>query len=100
MTLYRSDGEVMTEQDWDVPHLKTLTVALNSRTIPDAEVEGRRDQFLWMVNAHHEPVEFSIPAGGHWEVALTSGEPNGLPGQGPPARLTLAGRSFALLHRE
>jgi len=42
---------------------KTLAVALDGRHIEDAEGDTTRDRFLLLVNAHHEPVDFTAPAG-------------------------------------
>ena len=78
MVLYRADGKQMKEEDWQVPHAKTLAISLDGRQIEDAEGENAPRRFLLLLNAHFEPVEFTIP-GRRWLVVLTSGEPDDTP---------------------
>ena len=63
MVLYRPDGQQMTEDDWEHPTSNALAVSLDGRQIEDAEGETSDDRFLLLLNAHHERVEFTIPAG-------------------------------------
>ena len=80
MVLYRADGKQMKEEDWLVPHARTLAVSLDGRQIEDAEGEMGRERFLLLLNAHFEPVQFTIPLGSSaWRVVLTSGEPDETP---------------------
>ena len=53
-----------------------------------------------MLNAHDQPVDFSIPGSGQWEVALVSGEVGDSPDRHDGNRIVLAGRSFALQRGE
>ena len=98
MVLYRADGKQMKEEDWQVPHAKTLAVSLDGRQIEDAEGEMGRERFLLLLNAHFEPVQFTIPLGGSaWQVVLTSGEPDETPPIQRGGVIEVADRSFLLL---
>jgi isoamylase len=97
MVLYRADGKQMKEEDWLVPHAKTLAVSLDGRQIEDAEGEKGRERFLLLLNAHFEPVKFTIPLGrSAWQVVLTSGEPDETPIERGGV-IEVADRSFLLL---
>ena len=55
------------------------------------------DRFLLLLNAHHEPVKFSIPPGpDSWDAVLTTGGPN-TPRITPKGTITLDARSLLLL---
>jgi isoamylase len=98
MVLYRADGEQMKEADWKVPHAKTLAVSLDGRHIEDAEGEKGSERFLLLLNAHFEPVKFTIPLGrNEWNVVLTSGEPDDTPSIQRGGTIEVADRSFLLL---
>ena len=98
MVLYRADGKQMKEEDWLVPHARTLAVSLDGRQIEDAEGERGRERFLLLLNAHFEPVQFTIPLGGSaWQVVLTSGEPDETPPIQRGGVIEVADRSFLLL---
>ena len=60
----RPDGREMTEEDWNAGHCKTLGVFLNGRGLTDVDVTGeplKDDSFYIVFNAHHEPIEFTLP---------------------------------------
>jgi isoamylase len=98
MVLYRADGQQMSEEDWQVPHAKTLAISLDGRQIEDAEGETDRARFLLLLNAHCEPVKFTIPVGRTtWQVVLTSVEPDDTPPVGDGGVIEVADRSFLLL---
>jgi isoamylase len=99
MVLYRPDGNEMAEEDWERPETNSLAVALDGRHIEDADGETSRDRYLLLLNAHWEPVQFTIPpGGGHWFTVLTSGEPAETPEIGRDRVVTLQARSLLLLH--
>ncbi len=59
------DGSEMTDEDWESGFAKSLGVYLNGYGIPDRDVRGQRivdDSFVLFFNAHHEPIEFTLPA--------------------------------------
>jgi glycogen operon protein len=99
MVLYRPDGVEMREEDWDHSSTNSLAVALDGRHIEDAEGETSRDRYLLLLNAHWEPLEFTIArGGGHWFTVLTSGDPGVEAGIGDDRKITVEARSLLLLH--
>jgi isoamylase len=104
---FRSDGRKMTKRDWQRGEARTLGVFLNGQEIPTRTPDGRPigdDSFLLLFNAHHEPVDFRLPArrlGLRWALELATGDPDGEPRILPPrATLTVQGRSLVLLRRD
>jgi isoamylase len=96
MVLYAPDGSKI--EDWETS-LNALAVALDGRTIADEQGETREEQFLLLLNAHHEPVEFTIPPGNSaWRVVLTSSDRD--PDVTPVQTVTTEARSLVLLHSE
>jgi isoamylase len=98
MVLYRADGQQMKESDWQVPHAKTLAISLDGRQIEDVDGEKGRERFLLLLNAHFEPVKFTMPIGrGEWQVVLTSTEPDDTPPIQDGGVIEVADRSFLLM---
>jgi glycogen operon protein len=63
---YAPGGEVMDEEDWRNGYARSIMVFLNGRAIAAPDSVGRPvldDHFLLLFNAHHEPVDFTIPDG-------------------------------------
>jgi isoamylase len=79
---FRAEGTPMTDGDWNEGVAGTLMVFLNGDAIPEPDALGRRitdDHFLLMFNAHHEPVDFTLPPeqyGVEWFLHLQT---DGLP---------------------
>ena len=77
----RPDGRHMTDRDWTAELTPTIAIFLNGRGIPDRNEIGERivdDSFLLLVNAHHEPVTFTLPSesyGRGWEIVLDTADP-------------------------
>ncbi|NLU65852.1 glycogen debranching protein GlgX [Streptomyces sp. HNM0574] len=106
---FTHEGEVMTQQDWQAAHAKSLTVFLNGSAISEPGPHGERitdDSFLLLFNAHHAPLDFVAPVdhGTQWHVVLDTAQ------EGPPSavepckvgagdRITLADRSLVVLRR-
>jgi glycogen operon protein len=98
MVLYRADGKQMSEQDWQDHSAKTLAISLDGRQIEDAEGDRYRERFLVLVNAHYEPVAFTIPTGrSAWRVVLASIDPAETPEVGDGGTVEVPDRSFLLL---
>ncbi|HET9058824.1 MAG TPA: glycogen debranching protein GlgX [Acidimicrobiales bacterium] len=99
MVLYRPDGKQMSSEDWQDPQAHALMVALDGRQIEDAEGETSSDRFLLLLNAHYEPVKFSIPPGrAQWQTVLTTGLVEDTPKVTGRRTISVGARSFLLLH--
>ena len=83
LTWFRSDGGEMTQDDWTNPITRCFGLRLAGDGIQEPDVMGRRivdDTFLVMLNAHHEPIGFTLPAHRNdirWEPVLDTREPTG-----------------------
>jgi isoamylase len=76
---FSPDGTEMSEDDWDAGFAKSLGVFLNGDAIPTLDARGEPvtdDSFLILFNAHHEPIDFVVPAswGERWSVVLDTAE--------------------------
>jgi glycogen operon protein len=73
---FRPDGKEMTEEDWTNPITRCFGLRLAGDAIEEVDRHGRRiqdDTFLVLLNAHHEPVPFVLPAhrrGVKWDVLI------------------------------
>src|SRR5213083_3265717 len=81
LTWFRCDGKEMTQDDWTNPITRCFGLRLAGDAIQERDVRGRRivdDTFLVMLNAHHGPMGFTLPAhrdGTQWETVLDTREP-------------------------
>ncbi|MDQ3170156.1 MAG: glycogen debranching protein GlgX [Acidobacteriota bacterium] len=107
---FTPSGEPMSEEDWRVGFAKSLAVFLNGQAIPTQDSRGERvvdDTFFVLLNAHHEPMPFTIPAGAYgqsWRVVLNTDTLAPLDEEGGEvfpsgAALTVAERSLVVLKR-
>ncbi len=77
----RSDGQHMTAEDWDSRNPSTVMIFLNGRGIPDRDDLGEHivdDSFLLLINAHHQPITFTVPDqnyGRTWELVIDTADP-------------------------
>ncbi len=73
----------MTEEDWNAGHAKSIGVFLNGQAMAEPDARGERvvdDTFLWLVNAHFEPLVFTLPSedwGSEWTRVFDTSEPCG-----------------------
>jgi isoamylase len=103
----RPDGAEMSDEEWDQAHARSLGVMLAGGDLGENDRFGqpvRDDDFLLLFNAHHEPVEFVLPAfgGGAWLALLdTLHAPQDTPAGRfePGARYAVGARALALLTR-
>ena len=61
----RPDGKEMTDEDWAKGYVRCLGVRLAGHTIEEKDPKGRPlldETFLMLLNAHHEPRPFTLPA--------------------------------------
>jgi glycogen operon protein len=102
---FRPDGAEMSEEQWTEGFAKSIGVFLNGRAIPSRDSQGERivdDSFYVIFNAHHEPLEFTLPGpawGRQCRAALET-----VPGTLDPAatyrsgeQLTVPARSVTVL---
>ncbi len=102
----KPDGTEMTDQEWDHEFARSLGVYLAGEALAEVDARGRpvNDQnLLVLFNAHHETVEFRLPAHagpGRWFALLDTAHEHGLASNGTfdaGATYPLQGRSLALL---
>ena len=61
----RPDGKEMTDDDWALGYVRCLGVRLAGDAMDEKDAKGRPlvdDTFLVLLNAHHEPRPFTLPA--------------------------------------
>ena len=81
----RPDGSEMSDEDWDSGFGKSIAVYLNGQGIPDRDVRGQPvtdDSFILCFNAHHEPIEFTLPPdefGASWVPIIDTSLDRGTP---------------------
>jgi isoamylase len=100
-------AEEMTERDWNAGHARAVTVFLNGDAIaePDGRGEPVRDSsFLLLFNAHHEKLQFTVPAAAYgeiWESELDTAMPlySDRPRLKAGAVTTLESRSLLVVRR-
>lgn len=69
----------MTDEDWGTGFAKSVAVFLNGHGIPYLDARGQRvldDSFVLCFNAHHEPIEFTLPPtefGDQWRIVVDTG---------------------------
>jgi isoamylase len=103
LTWYQPDGTEMGQEDWQKPFVRSLAFLLGGDAIPTPDERGQRivgDALLVLLNAHHEPVQFTVPpaAEGHqWLLELyTADDSRGPDEQVPASPFELMGRSLAV----
>ena len=101
----RTDGQQMSDEDWDGHHTQSLTIYLNGRGIPDRDDLGELvidDSFLLLINAHHEEHSFALPDesfGKDWHVVLDTADPSVGDDHtpAPPGEVQVPARSMLVL---
>jgi glycogen operon protein len=107
LTWFRPDGHEMSEGDWNNPHTRCLGLRLAGDAIEEVDPRGESivdDTLLLLLNAHHLPVSFVLPAHRRqvrWEPLLDTRTPEVPAGSRQRLRggapYVLEGRSLALL---
>jgi isoamylase len=98
--LHPDAGEI-SDQDWDHHHARCFGLYLVGEALEEQDELGqwaKDDDFLLLLNAHHEAIRFTLPWKGDCELVLDTA----LPGCGTVRQVSdpsydLAGRSLALL---
>jgi glycogen operon protein len=76
LTWLRPDGREMVADDWRRGDAHAVAVHLNGDEISEPDAQGGRvvdDSFLLLLNAHWEPVAFTLPVapyGEHWHAVV------------------------------
>ncbi|HZP61361.1 MAG TPA: glycogen debranching protein GlgX [Opitutaceae bacterium] len=107
---FRSDGKRMETPDWeDGGWMRTLGMYLRGDVPEIRDHAGKHvddGDFLLLLNAHHEPVDFRVPdelPPAEWKIAVDTAQPElpiGSKSVRKGRRLTLAGRSFVVLKHD
>jgi isoamylase len=81
LTWFRPDGQEMSDEDWQEEYCRCLGLRLAGDAIEEVDQQGNRivdDTFLLLLNAHHEPLPFSLPGApknaAGWELVLDTRE--------------------------
>ena len=100
----------MDDEDWGSGFGKSVAVYLNGLGIPDLDARGQRvtdDSFFLCFNAHHEPIEFTLPPeefGRAWTPVVDSavGAANVEDAQSTPAgsAVRVAARAMVVLQAD
>ena len=102
----RPDGGEMSDEQWNQEHARTLGVFLSGSAVDEVDERGQPtvdENFLLLMNAHHEPVPFLLPTAAsemRWLALIdTSCETTRNPGRQyePGMSYSLGPRSLALL---
>jgi len=78
---FRPDGHEMTDEDWNNPFARCLGLRLAGDAIEELDERGNRiidDTLLILLNAHHEPLPFVLPAHRRkvrWQVVVDTARP-------------------------
>jgi len=101
---FRADGEEMKTEDWENGGwMRTLGMLLPGFAPEIRDPEGRRvqdDDFLLLLNAHFEPVDFRLPSRhvyGGWDLVFDT---TGRKRVGKNKALKIEARSLVLLSRQ
>jgi glycogen operon protein len=96
---FTTGGTDMSEDDWQAGFAKSLGVFLNGRAIPTRNERGEQivdDSFYVMFNAHHEPLDFTLPEakwGERWvEILDTNATEDQLDEEKPGSEHAAGGR--------
>jgi len=100
------EGREMTDHEWSQEFARSMAVYLAGDSLIETDRRGhalRDDNFLLLLNAHHDSIEFSLPQlheGAGWQVLLDTSFAQGLAEDGKfgsGMQYVLTGRALALL---
>ncbi len=105
LSWFEPNGNEMTDEAWNAGFVKCLGMRLAGDVIGEEDERGEPitgDTLLLLLNAHHEPIPFNLPAAReehHWEVLLdTAGSQTTAATASPaPGTYPLQGRSVVVL---
>ena len=101
------DGQEMKKEDWERPQLRSVGFLLGGDAIAAPSEDGQRivgDTLLVLMNAHHEPTTFHLPAiewGSDWETVVDTSQSRLATQPHTPAggSVVVAGRGLMVLRR-
>ena len=107
VAFFRPDGQEMTEDDWQQPYIRAVAYLLGGDTISTPDERGERivgDTLLVLMNAHHEPVPYTLPEidwGREWEILIDTAGKSDAKRDRLTARgvVEVGGRSLVVLSR-
>ncbi|MDY6812549.1 MAG: glycogen debranching enzyme GlgX, partial [Pseudomonadota bacterium] len=84
ITWLRPDGQEMEDEEWNHAFARSLGVFLGGEMLGEYDRRGRPvrdDNFLLLLNAHHEPVPFTLitPPSGTWSLVFDTYEEPAFP---------------------
>jgi glycogen operon protein len=101
-------GDRMSEEDWDAGYAKSIAMYLNGHGIRETDERGESlvdDCFFLAFNAHHEPMEFSLPTPEYataWTTVIDTAERGELEADAlkPGETLTVGARAVVVLRAD
>jgi glycogen operon protein len=102
ITWLSPEGGEMSEHDWHLGYARCVGMQLAGDAIIEPDPRGRRivdDDFVLLLNAHHEPIAFRLPPGrdaAGWEPVLDTAR-EAVPPAPRRGEYPLAARSLAVL---
>jgi glycogen operon protein len=81
VTWFEPSGKEMTDESWNKGYVRCIGVRWSGDVIPELDERGERivgDTLLILLNAHHEPIEFTLPIQGpdtQWDRYLDTADP-------------------------
>ncbi|TMQ33978.1 MAG: glycogen debranching protein GlgX [Planctomycetota bacterium] len=101
---FDTGGQEMSDEAWNAGFVRCIGVRLAGDVIGDVDERGEKvvgETLLLLLNAHHEPLPFTLPATKpehHWECMLDTAQPSGeLKSFNAGEQYPLQGRSVAVL---
>jgi len=101
---YRTDGQEMTQEQWNTGWMRSLAVMFNGQTLGEADEMGEPlvdDSFLILLNSYGENVTYTLPASPHgrgWKLLMNTYDlEKPFDEQRMDTSLEVAGRSVVLL---
>src|SRR5207249_3802641 len=79
---FEPSGKEMSDEAWNAGFVRCLGVQWDGQMIGELDEQGQRiagDSLLLLLNAHHEPIPFTLPPHGsdqHWELLLNTTNPS------------------------
>ncbi len=99
------DGVEMSPENWSDPHARCVGALFLAAGFEEQDARGEPitdDDFLLLLNAHYESIEFRLPEGAGWRAVLDTARQldPGAAADEQLGRYVIRGRSLALLIRE